>query len=98
VGEPAPLLRGERGRLSLGADPFPTHTERNYTVSDFEFQPEHDGTLSLESAVFQALGAASVCWENMSGTGVFQSERAKAIGDALLAEIGRLAPKGTTRP
>lgn len=56
-------------------------------VHTFEFQPEHDGTLPLATAVFQALGAASVCWDSMEGTGVFQSERAKAIGDALLAVI-----------
>lgn len=56
-------------------------------VQSFTFQPEHDGSLSLESAVFQALGAASTCWDPMDGTGVFQSERAKAIGEALLAVI-----------
>ena len=42
---------------------------------------------TIEGAVFQALGSASVCWENMSGTGVFQSEEAKRIGDGLLAII-----------
>lgn len=56
-------------------------------VGGFDFLPEYDGSLSLESAVFQALGAASVCWEQMSGTGVFHSDRAKQIGDALLAFI-----------
>ena len=45
------------------------------------------GAETLEEAVFTALGAASVCWESMEGTGVFQSDRAKAIGDALLARI-----------
>lgn len=53
----------------------------------FEFDLEEDGTLPLETAVFQALGAASVCWDSMDGTGVFQSERAKEIGDALIAKI-----------
>lgn len=51
------------------------------------FQREDDGSLSLSAAVFQALGAASVCWEHMEGTGVFDSTRARAIGDALLEEI-----------
>lgn len=55
---------------------------------DFDFQREHDGSLSIESAVFQALGAASVCWERMAGTGVFDSDRAKQIGERLLEVIG----------
>lgn len=46
-----------------------------------------DGADTLESAVFQALGAASVCWENPGGAGVFESDRAKAIGDELVAWI-----------
>lgn len=40
------------------------------------------------SAVFQALGAASVCWEHMSGTGIFDSDRARQIGEALLVWLG----------
>jgi hypothetical protein len=58
---------------------------------DFDFAPEHDGSLSIESAVFQALGAASVCWESLSGTGVFDSDRAKRIGERLLELIGGTA-------
>lgn len=58
-------------------------------MSAFEFSPEHDGTVPLSTAVFQALGAASVCWESMDGTGVFDSTRAKEIGDALLEVIMR---------
>jgi uncharacterized protein YegP (UPF0339 family) len=38
----------------------------------------------LRSVIFQALGAASACWENLAGAGVFESDRAKAIGDDLL--------------
>lgn len=60
--------------------------------SSFEFTPEHDGTLSLESAIYQALGAASMCWERMDGTGVFQSNRAKEIGDALLKKVQAATP------
>lgn len=53
----------------------------------FEFD-RYEG-FTIESAVHQALGAASVCWENMSGTGVFQSDRAVEIAEALLSEIRR---------
>lgn len=41
----------------------------------------------LETLVFEALGAASACWENLEGAGVFQSDQAKAIGDALVADL-----------
>jgi hypothetical protein len=56
-------------------------------VTSFEFQREHDGSLSLDSAVFQALGAASTCWESLEGAGIFDSTRAREIGDALLSFI-----------
>src|SRR4051794_17540898 len=42
---------------------------------------------TLEEAVFQALGAASTCWEHVEDAGVFDSTRAKAIGDELMARI-----------
>lgn len=45
----------------------------------------------LDGAVFQALGAASTCWENLSGAGVFDSTRAKDIGDGLLEFIRGLS-------
>lgn len=52
-----------------------------------EFAP-----LTLEEAVYQAIGAASMCWEDVAKAGVFDSDRAKAIGDALLADVeARLA-------
>lgn len=51
----------------------------------FEFQYPTDGTnLTLEEVIFQALGAASVCWETPEGAGVFDSEHAKEIGDKLV--------------
>lgn len=67
-------------------------------IQTFEFQPEHDGSLPLETAVFQALGAASVCWDPMDGTGVFQSEQAKSIGDALVAYVRDHAHSWTEYP
>ena len=38
----------------------------------------------LDSAVMESLGSASACWENLSGAGVFESDRCAAIGDRLL--------------
>lgn len=50
------------------------------------WQPDLRGeeTEPLESAVFQALGAASMCWKP-APAGEFDSARAEAIGDGLLA-------------
>jgi hypothetical protein len=39
----------------------------------------------LMTAVFQAVGSASMCWEHIDRAGVFHSERAKWVGDGLLA-------------
>jgi hypothetical protein len=43
-----------------------------------------------ETAVFLALGAASVCWEDLSHTGVFQSQRCERIGRELIDHLRRL--------
>jgi hypothetical protein len=44
---------------------------------------------SLEQAVYVALGAVSVCWEDLSQAGVFDSVRAKQIGRELMDLIKR---------
>lgn len=38
----------------------------------------------LETVVFVAIGAATACWENLSGAGLFESDRAKEIADELV--------------
>ena len=38
----------------------------------------------IKTAVFQALGAASTCWENLSAAGEFQSEAAIRVGHGLM--------------
>ena len=49
--------------------------------------------VDLPTKVFQAIGAASVCWENFNkegvqlNVGVFESDRAKQIADDLLTYI-----------
>lgn len=56
-------------------------------------EPKFDfSNLTLEEAVFQALGAASMCWENMEGGGIFESDKAKVIGEALMARIRQAQP------
>lgn len=53
---------------------------------EFEFTREYDGSLPLETAVFQALGAVSMCWSE-TPSGVFDSTRAREIGDKLIEVI-----------
>lgn len=56
----------------------------------FEFVTSRDEPLTLESAVFQALGAASTCWDHPEGAGVFHSDEARNIGEKLLKFIKEL--------
>jgi len=49
-------------------------------MARFEFTKEEDGSLSLSSAIHQALGAASVAWEHPGGGGVFNAEFAHEVG------------------
>lgn len=42
---------------------------------------------TLEGVVGEAIGAASVCWESMAGTGQFQDQRASQIVDEVVAWI-----------
>lgn len=39
---------------------------------------------TLEEAVGLSIGAASTCWDNLDGAGVFESERAAAITEELV--------------
>jgi hypothetical protein len=45
------------------------------------------GAETVKEAVFLALGAASVCWERIDQAGVFNSDRAALIGDALMERL-----------
>lgn len=57
---------------------------------DFEFTPDDPREpVSLKSAVYQALGAASTSWLGERPQGTFDSTRALAIGEALLEVVER---------
>lgn len=49
--------------------------------------------VELHTSVFVAIGAASTCWENLRGAGVFDSEQAKNIADQLLDRINQEVEK-----
>lgn len=51
----------------------------------FDGSPGEPGT--LREVVFQAVGAASVCWDTPQDAGVFDSTRAKEIGDDVVAWV-----------
>lgn len=49
---------------------------------------------ALTEAVFVAPGAASTCWENVKGAGVFESTRAKEIGEKLVKDVKSITAFG----
>lgn len=53
----------------------------------FQFVQGVDEPLTLEEILFQSLGAASMCWESPDKAGVFDSSRAKVIGESLMREV-----------
>ena len=57
------------------------------TTENEPFEFDRREPLTLTSAVYQAIGAASVCWENPAGAGVFDSDRAAEVAEALLSKI-----------
>jgi hypothetical protein len=59
----------------------------NFDAEQIVAEARDKGEPALETLVFQALGAASACWENLEGAGVFESTRAKDIGDQTVAAI-----------
>lgn len=71
-------------------EPAPDDEYRRALQQDLQGQP-------LVNAIFTCLGAASVCWESMEGTGVFQDGRAKAIGDALTEYLATNGYPGSPR-
>lgn len=52
-----------------------------------EFQTDEE---RLERYVFEALGEASMCWQYPFNGGVFDSGRAKKIGEELIEHIWEL--------
>lgn len=51
---------------------------------------------TVEEVVGQAVGAGSVCWENVRAAGVFQSDEAARIVQEALARLAELT--GVTTP
>lgn len=69
-----------------------TSNPTEFPAHQFEFSVRPGEELTLEEAVFQALGAASTCWDDISAAGVFHSECCKDVGDKLVAWLRGQAP------
>lgn len=50
---------------------------------------EWDVATPIDQVIGEAIGRASVCWENMEGTGVFDSDTASQITQEVLDVIHR---------
>jgi hypothetical protein len=55
-------------------------------VRPFQFQ-SFDEPLTIEDVVFQAIGAASVCWEDVGRAGPFDPDLASEVAEAFLAFV-----------
>lgn len=66
---------------------------RRRTAPENEVVPNNteeplDDSATLRSYIFQAIGEASACWENLSGTGVYDVEHATKIANELCKNLG----------
>lgn len=52
----------------------------------------------LNQRVFEALGAASTCWTPDTGDAVFDGDKAKEIGEALVYDVLHLVPSVLKEP
>lgn len=71
-------LSARAARMAVAAEALP-----------FSFVQSSGEDLTLEEVLFQALGAASMCWVGGTGGLEFDSVRAKEIGVALVGEVNR---------
>ncbi len=84
------------GFLAASLEAFDAATRAREQWYGVRLEPGQ-GRVSSERAaqlVFEALGLASVCWENLSGAGEFQSELAAKAGRDLLEALGYEVPEG----
>jgi hypothetical protein len=51
---------------------------------------------ALTEIVGMGIGAASVCWEDMSGTGIFQSDRAAHLVDEIMRAVEQHVDRSIT--
>ena len=81
------------GRQPKNGPPFvywtPEHQAHEVAVALGRLSPLTQEALA--ESVFQALGEVSVCWSGYPSLGVFDSTRARQIGDELMAKLSRFS-------
>lgn len=76
-------------RDCLGAwDVATRDRERWYGVKLTPGRRAHPSDAEATRLVFEAVGTASMCWENVAGAGVFQDGEATVVANRLLAALG----------
>ncbi len=65
---------------------YPNHVPTDRLNADGSF----NSAKTPEEVVFQAIGAGSVCWETMEGTGIFNDGWAQALGAAACERLEEL--------
>lgn len=83
VEDPLADLRQDEGDTGPGA-PDPLQATRDDLL---KFELRGDEPDPLAAVVGQAVGAASMAWENPAGAGVFDDARASLVVDSLLAVL-----------
>ncbi len=56
-------------------------------MSEVEVSVEAEVNRRLSRIIMQAVGQASMCWEDVGGAGVFDSQGAVVVGESLLFDI-----------
>ena len=56
-------------------------------IAAVESSVETEVNKRLSELIMQAMGQASMCWENVGGAGVFDSQAAVVVGESLLYDI-----------
>lgn len=80
------------GAWKLGDTPMSGDALRP-SVAGFDSEQRRPDPREAARLVFEALGAASVCWETPSGAGEFDSRRAAKVGRELLEALGFEVPE-----
>ena len=90
--DPAVLDRWAESAAKESLSASEARTAMAISGEPFTFVRSSDADITLYDAIGQALGAASMCWENPAGAGVFDSSRAAEIYTALYKIINEKRP------
>lgn len=87
--DPASLDWWAENAIKLAGSDRAKRIAASASTEPFAFVQQEGEELTLTEILYQALGAASMCWEHPDRAGIFDSTRAKMIGEALEREVRR---------